>query len=272
VDNEIWKCPGHGSIVEDEKGNDYLMYHAYHAQDFVYVGRQALLDKIEWNSDGWPSINHGTGPGTNRFGGNGPGAKKSRWVFEDRFRSAKLNTAWQWPQNIEPRWKIKEGALLLQPAPDRGTNLLGAVLAIKTVSGHYTAETVIDRKSVHAGSLAGFSAFGDADNALGLVLNASDLQLWRRQRARHEILSTQKIEDGPELHIRITASEGHKFRFLISADGRAWKDVGGNVDLEGEYLPPWDRGVRVALTVGGSQEAEGRFKSFSMEAELPKGP
>ena len=63
--NAEWICPGHGSIVTDPQGRDYLLYHAYHAKTFVYVGRQGLLDEITWNENGWPSINNNRGPSTN---------------------------------------------------------------------------------------------------------------------------------------------------------------------------------------------------------------
>ena len=35
--------------------------------------------------------------------------------------------------------------------------------------------------------------------------------------------------------------------------------VGNDVDVEGQHLPPWDRGIRVALTSGGSADALARF-------------
>jgi hypothetical protein len=30
--------------------------------------------------------------------------------------------------------------------------------------------------------------------------------------------------------------------------------------MDGEYLPPWDRGVRVALTSGGAASASAKFE------------
>ena len=60
--NAYWKCPGHGSIVSDEKGRDYLLYHSYETTNFIYVGRQGLLDEVTWATDGWPAINSGRGP------------------------------------------------------------------------------------------------------------------------------------------------------------------------------------------------------------------
>jgi hypothetical protein len=62
----------------------------------------------------------------------------------------------------------------------------------------------------------------------------------------------------------LAASEGHRFRFAYSTDGRTWENAGSAIDLEGNYLPPWDRGIRVALTVGGSEDAAGRFDSLSV--------
>ncbi|WP_437728507.1 glycoside hydrolase family 43 protein [Sorangium sp. So ce861] len=43
--NDVWKCPGHGSVVDDGGGRFFLLYHAYSAEDSVYVGRQGLLDE-----------------------------------------------------------------------------------------------------------------------------------------------------------------------------------------------------------------------------------
>ena len=54
------------------------------------------------------------------------------------------------------------------------------------------------------------------------------------------------------------ASGGHRFRFAMSPDGKAWQNV-GEMDVEGQHLPPWDRGVRVALTVGGTENASAAF-------------
>ena len=58
--NAQWKCPGHGSIVSDSSGRTFLLYHAYDASTFEFVGRQALLDEVTWDAQGlagdqrWP--------------------------------------------------------------------------------------------------------------------------------------------------------------------------------------------------------------------------
>lgn len=58
--NTRWKGTGHNSeIVTDDEGNDWLLYHAYDAND-PDKGRMMLLDKITWTSDNWPTINNNT--------------------------------------------------------------------------------------------------------------------------------------------------------------------------------------------------------------------
>lgn len=52
---------GHNSIVTDDAGKDWLLYHAWGADPSK--GRMLMLDPIEWN-DGWPVVNGGAGPST----------------------------------------------------------------------------------------------------------------------------------------------------------------------------------------------------------------
>ncbi|HZQ45703.1 MAG TPA: xylosidase, partial [Verrucomicrobiae bacterium] len=63
-----------------------------------------------------------------------------------------------------------------------------------------------------------------------------------------------------KLRLRLTATEGFRFHFLASSDGVKWLPIGD--DLIGRNLPPWDRSIRVALTVGGAENAGARFDEF----------
>ena len=48
--------PGHCSeFVTDDAGQTWVLYHGFQASD-VEAGRVVYLDKIEWGSDGWPTI------------------------------------------------------------------------------------------------------------------------------------------------------------------------------------------------------------------------
>src|SRR5437868_7069599 len=139
--NDDWKCPGHGSIVSDPRGRDYLLYHAYHPQDFVYAGRQALLDEVKWGADGWPTINNGKGPSARAASPFGvPEGNREYAVFDD-FTSPRLTPGWQWPQANEPVKRLVGGRLVLAPAAAHAQDMLSAVVARTTTEGDYTATT-----------------------------------------------------------------------------------------------------------------------------------
>ena len=63
---ERWIGPGHNSIVTDESGTDWIVYHAVDARrtralpsDQVNTRRVMLIDRLVWE-DGWPRV---VGPG-----------------------------------------------------------------------------------------------------------------------------------------------------------------------------------------------------------------
>jgi beta-xylosidase len=265
--NEKWRCPGHGSIVADERGRTFLFYHAYHAKDFVYVGREALLDEVKWNAEGWPSINHGDGPSGRAPSPFGVAERNEEYSFLDRFTGAQLQPGWQWPQDNPPTIRMESGRnggqLVLTPASEHATDLIGAILGRPTTVGNYVATTEIAMRSLKPGAFSGLAAIGDRENALGVSIGGDGkVVVWRRQKNQQETVTTSNAPPSASLWLSMTARDGHLFRFALSRDGRKWADVGP--ELEGDYLPPWDRGLRVALTAGGTAGASARFGALSI--------
>jgi xylan 1,4-beta-xylosidase len=257
--NDRWKCPGHGTVVEAPDGRDFYMYHAMGANDSVYVGRQAMLDEISWGADGWPSINGGRGPSTRAASPHGARETNAEYRYAEEFNSVALAPGWQWPINREPRYSVRPaggGRLTLAPPAGPAESPTAAVLARSTTAGDYVATTLVDARSLRGAQTAGISAFGDPENALGVSAGGGRVFVWRREKNEQRELASADAPRGA-LQLRMTAREGRFYRFAFSADGRRWTEVGGEVD--GTYLPPWDRGVRVALVAGGAPGASGTF-------------
>ncbi|CAM4025180.1 family 43 glycosylhydrolase [Roseateles saccharophilus] len=57
--DEPWWSRGHASLVEGPAGDWWMVYHGYE-NGFRTLGRQALLEPIEWTADGWPRAKGGT--------------------------------------------------------------------------------------------------------------------------------------------------------------------------------------------------------------------
>ncbi len=261
--NENGNCPGHGTIVTLENGRAYMMYHAFDPKDVNYVGRQAYLDEVNWTKDGWATINNGKGASKTAAAPLGIAEKDEEYRFFDDFTSPNLRFGWQWLQNSIPTYKINNGFLQLSPNTAQMTNSIGGVMAYYTTNGSYTATTQIDRKSLTGGAVAGLSAFGDGENALGFGLKDGKIVVWRRERNNHRTLSAHDAPAVDTIYLRMTARDGAFYSFAASGDGKTFQPVGS--EQNGDYLPPWDRGVRVAMTVGGAANAAARFGFLRIE-------
>jgi hypothetical protein len=105
---------------------------------------------------------------------------------------------------------------------------------------------------------------GNMENALGIVLRDGNVIVWRRDHGETHEMWTQPSPKREKVYLRLTAANGYHFQLAASSDGKNWISCDDAVDAK--KLPPWDCAVRVALTVGGTADAQGVFDSFSMNA------
>lgn len=263
--NDLWKCPGHGSVVTNEKGQDIFVYHAYHAKDFNDVGRQMLADGIDWDSKtGWPTINQGLGAGLN-FSKIISAAKPSqkRASYED-FSGMLLSPEWLWPYNRPPQYRLDaKNKQLTLIDKNNDAAFVSAVLAKMTFSGDYVTTAVLDRSQQTKSTTAGLAAIGNLDNVIALTYQGGSLILQQIRDKTRTLLATMPLPErlGAKVHLRLTARSGHFFQFSYSLDGRQWNNIGSEID--GGFLPPWDLGIRNALVAGSGSAV---FNSFHMEA------
>jgi beta-xylosidase len=267
--NETWKCPGHGSIVQDEQGRCFFLYHAYSTAGTVFTGREAMLDEVKFGPDEWPTINNGNGPSASAPSPFGAVQKAVGASFCDNFTGKNLDSGWQWPQQREPMHQLQNGRLLLS-STGHGTNFVAAVLARTTTAVDYVATTVVEIRELKPGCAVGLCAFGDLENAMGAAFCDGEMITWRRDRGTSRELTKEPAPGASKLYLRLIARSGYRFQFQVSTDGKNWRPCGEAVDAKN--LPPWDRSVRVALTVGGIVNAQSAFDSFMMTPLEPSTP
>jgi beta-xylosidase len=261
--NEHWKCPGHGSIVTDPKGRYFLLYHAYHPEDFEYAGRQALLDEVRWTEQGWPVINDGKGPTVSAAAPAGVPEREDPKLLEDEFNGESLTPGWQWPWSRLPERRVAEGVLALRASGTDAGSAVNTVVARPTLAGDYVATARVLTRNLTAATMAGLAAFGNEENALGIAISGGRAVLWRRQKGQQQTLATANLPYGDAVLLRMTAAEGSRYRFATSVDGVDWRTLGE--EAEGGYLPPWDLAIRVALTVSGPTGSEAQFDWLRVE-------
>jgi beta-xylosidase len=260
--NDVWQCPGHGSIVTNRQGKDYLLYHAYRRSEVAFhIGREALLDEVKWGADGWPSINDGRGPSTTAVRPPASGVVISQDSFFDEFDAPAIAASWQWPQWSVPAFGIEPergGRLRLAASDRKSKDTLAALITQRAPGGNYAATTRIDLVGQPRGALAGLSAYGDRENALGITAGGGEIKVWRMEsKGWHTVAATKA--PGQVLSLRMTAKDGTRYRFGYSVDGKTWTPVGDEVD--GAHLGY----VRIALNVGGAAGAAGKFEWLRIE-------
>ncbi|HEY0078631.1 MAG TPA: family 43 glycosylhydrolase [Pyrinomonadaceae bacterium] len=283
-DNSDWQCPGHGSIVSTPDGRDFLLYHSYRRRrDTFNVGREALLDEIRWNADGWPEINAGRGPTSLAASPHGIDEADDEAEFFDDFKEPRLGLEWQWPMFFEQTLRVDTatGHLVLESSRsglmDEWT---AAVAARRILSGNYVATTLVslardarasssearatapDARAASTPSFsmrAGLSAYSWRDRSIGIAVGRGKVSVWRREGRETRTLA---VEDAPagarSVYLRMTAKDGELYRFAYSADGRDWKELGEAVD--GSFI----EGAHVALTAGGAPGSPARFDWFRL--------
>jgi len=60
--SDVWRCPGHGTLVMTQDNRYFYMYHSFNVANFG-VGRQGMLDELVWDKQtGWPIFKNGNTP------------------------------------------------------------------------------------------------------------------------------------------------------------------------------------------------------------------
>lgn len=113
---EKWWSRGHATLVEGPDGKQwYLVYHGYE-NGFYNLGRQTLLEPVEWTADGWLKASgyDVARPIPKPMGGT---VIPHGLALSDDFSTNKIGPQWSFfhPKGpIEQRYRFENGALVLK--------------------------------------------------------------------------------------------------------------------------------------------------------------
>lgn len=139
--------PGHCSEwIEDDNGQYWIMYHGFQASD-VDGGRKVYLDKVDWDSNGWPTIKNsrpsveGEVPFFDTTGIKG--VTKEKLGYSVQKAESLYQLLIESPDNSPFTWQIcaSNGAVVKKGNADKSLNVWTAELKsgvyIVTVNGKY---------------------------------------------------------------------------------------------------------------------------------------
>ncbi|QCR25046.1 family 43 glycosylhydrolase [Pontibacter sp. SGAir0037] len=261
--NDDWKCPGHGTVVTDQNGKDYFLYHAYNAKSTVYPGRQGILDEVTWGEDGWPKFKNNSPSVTAEVQTGASSEEKTNLNIREEFEAGELAKTWQWPVEQKVSYSSNNGKLVLPASPDRIGNLLGQ----RTAKADYTATTAVEVGTLGKNTAAGLVAIGDRENAVGVSVSGAEIVLWSARGNNTTTLAKAAAPKQGSVQLRLQARNGDQMQFAWSADGNNWNQLNDGNAVDASYLPPWDRGVRVGVSAKGPAGETAAFEWFRLEQQ-----
>jgi beta-xylosidase len=244
-----WVCPGHGTTIEKD-GRFYFLYHAYNKTSHAFTGREGILSEFIFDKDGWIEF----------LANDSVQVSQAPSSVTDHFDGNTLSDRWQWSV-FQPVTKRVAGGELHVNALASQT---GAYLGTKVFTTNYKATALLCTNK--SSSLAGLGIIGDDKNAITAVFKNNTLQLVQLQDGKETVLLTSKVLAKNKLYLSMDVSNNKEIRFLHSANGRDYITLNDD-PVDGSYLPPWDRAVRVGLVAKGSPGQTAVFDSFELRSK-----
>ena len=255
--SERWWSKGHGTLVEGPTGRWFIVYHAYE-NSFYTLGRQTLLEPIEWTPDGWfrtvtPDPASPISMPARSAGAHGQ-------ALSDDFSTNKMGVQWGFYAGTDEdraRVRYDNGALVMRAKGKTPADC--APLSFVAGDHAYEVEVTIDPDP---DATAGVLLFYNRRLYAGLGVSSTRFILHRYGTER---LLERPSALGRSLRIRLR-NDRHIVTISYSADGRAWTRFGTAMEVSGyhhnvagEFLS-----LRPAIYAAGAGEV--RFRQFVYRA------
>lgn len=249
-DAERWWSKGHSTVFEDAEGNWWMVLHAYE-KGFYNLGRQTLLQPIEWTKDGWYKIPDGldtegliTKQGVVAF---------PNFSLNDTFTGNTLKPQWKFFGGVEDS-RIRTGAEGLS-IKGKGNSVGNSAPMVCVPSDHsYITEVELEIEN---------------DATAGLVLFYNNSYFSGILADKHDILTNLKGWQYPieknvhKKHVYLRLKNvNNTVDMFYSFDGKDWKKTENSFEVSSynHNVLSGFLGLRIALCSIG--EGSVTFRNF----------
>jgi len=251
--NDNWWSKGHGTLIDDIDGNWWIVYHAY-ANSYHTLGRQTLIEPIEWTADGWYRTRSTATPVTSE--------KQIRHGLElsDNFNGPGLGLQWTfWKEYAPGSVTLKENTLWLQA---KGTSPADARRLLTTVTDK-TYETQVEIEAANT-NRAGLVLFYNEKAYAGILSDGKTFRVYRDNGQSTDIPNPF----GKHFFLKIR-NRGNLCTFFASKDNQNWITLAVNVDVSAMHHNNHGGfyALRIALVSAGKGKAG--FKNFIYKNAVP---
>ncbi len=253
--DEAWWSVGHGTLVSTPDERWYFVYHGYR-KEFQTLGRNTLLEPVEWTADGWP-----TAPLGSRRGEPMPApmglAQRPMIALSDDFQSPVLKATWgAWKETDMSRFTAGGGVLLVRAKGNSYAE--SSPLTIRACDESYAVQVTAKIE-------------GESGAALGLEYNPNVAVFAEMKNGRMtvygpkgQLISREWASETSRLRL---VNRRNRVEILASADGQKWQSLltdfdASDFDQNGQH--GGFQAARPALAASGTGNV--RFSHFQYSA------
>lgn len=255
--DEMWWSRGHATCVEGPGGKWYMIYHGYE-NGYHTLGRQTLLEPIEWTADGWFRA---TGGDLSKPLPKPAGAAQVHGMpHSDTFESDRSGTLWSlYGSTPAEKARIAVGNRTLALTAKGASPSNGVVVTQQVGDRAYEVTVEVELEGKATGGLL---LFFDDRLYLGMGIDGTRMTSYRGGKASYW---PEPAPPARRMFMRIT-NRDQIVTFYYSLDGKTWTRHGVRSEVTGYNANTVDNllSLRPALFAAG----DGRvlFRDFRYRA------
>lgn len=260
--------PAHGTLIDTPSGEWYLGYHA-HETAYYTLGRQFLMEPVEWTADGWWRPVGGKVPSTVA---KAPSLAPAplRLQQSDEFASATLGLQWFFtgaPDLTGAAWSLAEQPGVLRIRTQTGDlhalEALPGVFQQRVIDKAFSFETRVTFDARDGREAAGLHMFHDPLMNLWLAVTVADgaqrIAVGKHTLGvRQELWSVANPYGEQPVHLKIVVTDPESATFFHGPDGSDWRQLGESIyfGASGHHLRDGKRGDPDLGWVGRYKETD----------------
>lgn len=215
-EDEKWWSKGHGTLIDDAKGNWWIVYHAYE-KGYHTLGRYTLIEPIEWTEDGWFRAAKGKRENIAKTPSSG-------FSLSDNFDKKALGLQWtSWKGYDTNAIQLKNGSLYLNA---KGSNPADAELLLTTAPDtSYEAQVEV---SLTKNSTGGLILFYNEKAFAGITSNGKEFIIYENAEKQF----SKRVQLGTHFYLKIINNQ-NVCDMLASKDGKKWITLKAGLQVSG---------------------------------------
>jgi beta-xylosidase len=252
---ERWWSKGHGTLLDDTNGNWWMVFHGYE-KDYLNMGRQTLMEPVEWTKDGWFKIPEGIKTDEPI---KSPYAETSKSTFSlsDDFSGKSLGLQWKFFGEYDTtRFHFVDNSLVVN---GKGNSVANCSPLLCVPSDHsYTAEVEMDIEGDAVGGLVMFYNTGAYSGIMAdrenILTNMRGWQFASKKNVikNHVFLRLKNIENTVDM--------------FYSTDGVNWTKNESSIEVSSLNHNALSGFLSLRIGLCSIGEGSVKFKNFKYKA------